>query len=402
MNQEHPDSTLDAALRTFEAVEANLGKLERVWSDMKALIPGDLAFDSSDSDSYNERGRELAAILTALPAIDGRRLEDKTLNLSDVLRNRIDAREIGEIDATLSVEEMIYAMGPHIAEYRFLFDRKRRELVRNAVNLVITRLEAALSELLKMAESDPESRTALAGPGLEEARAQVAQLDTLLGSSVPRPKRWADLHRHLHFAQPHDIHDIVELDWPEVKPGILNGLYGDREPLPVTVVDLGDVVAKHPAGPVRTALDWASLDSEGFEALIFDLISQERGYENPQWLMPTNAPDRGRDLSVVRVIADPLAGTLRERVLIQCRHWLSNSVSVRDVAALKEAVRAWEPPRVDILVIATTGRFSADAVQRIEQHNLSDSALRIEMWPDSHLERLVAGRPGLVAQYRLK
>lgn len=368
---------------------------------MRALIPGDLAFDSSDSDAYDERGRELAAILSALPAIDGWRLEDKTVNLSSILRARIDAREIGEIDATLSVEEMIYAMGPHIAEYRFLFDRKR-ELVRTAVNVAISRIEAAMSELLRLAESDPESKAELAGPELEGARAQLAQLDTLLGSSVPRPKRWSDLHRHLHFAQPHDIRDIVGLDWPEVKPGILNGLYGNREPLPVTVGDLSDVVANHPTGLVRTALDWVRLDSERFESLIFDLISQERGYENPQWLMPTNAADRGRDLSVVRVISDPLAGTLRQRMLIQCRHWLSRSVSVRDVAALKEAIRAWEPPRVDILVIATSGRFSADAVQRVEQHNLSDSALRIEMWPDSHLERLVAGRPGLVAQYRLR
>src|SRR5207249_1932929 len=141
-----PDSALDAALRTFEAVEANIVKLEAIWRDMRALIPDDLSFDSSDI--YDERGRELAAIIAALPAIDGWRLEDKTVDLSSIVRARIDAREIGEIDASLSVEEMIYAMGPRIAEYRFRFDRKRRELVRTAASAAITRIEAALAELL--------------------------------------------------------------------------------------------------------------------------------------------------------------------------------------------------------------------------------------------------------------
>jgi hypothetical protein len=161
MSEEYRDSALDAALRTFEAVEANLGKLEGVWKDMRALIPDDLGFDSSASDTYDERGRELTAIIVALPAIDGWRLEDKTVDLSSIIRNRIDAREVGEIDATLSVEEMIYSMGPHIAEYRFLFDRKRRELVRTAASGAIARIEVALGELSKIAESKPESQAAL-------------------------------------------------------------------------------------------------------------------------------------------------------------------------------------------------------------------------------------------------
>jgi hypothetical protein len=62
----------------------------------------------------------------------------------------------------------------------------------------------------------------------------------------------------------------------------------------------------------------------------------------------------------------------------------------------------WQPPRVDGLVIATTGRFTADAVALIEQHNQSDRALHITMWPDSHLERLLAARPHLIGQFRLR
>jgi len=56
----------------------------------------------------------------------------------------------------------------------------------------------------------------------------------------------------------------------------------------------------------------------------------------------------------------------------------------------------------DILIIATTGRFTTDAIEFIEKHNASDRAMKIEMWPESHLERLLAQRPGLVAEFRLR
>jgi len=62
----------------------------------------------------------------------------------------------------------------------------------------------------------------------------------------------------------------------------------------------------------------------------------------------------------------------------------------------------WQSPRVDVLIIATTGRFTTDAIDFIEKHNNSDRAMKIEMWPESHLEGLLAARPGLVAEFRLR
>jgi len=78
--------------------------------------------------------------------------------------------------------------------------------------------------------------------------------------------------------------------------------------------------------PRRLSLDFSDFFKSGFS-----LISSAKGYENPEWLMHTNAPDRGRDLSVTRVVDDPLAGVRRSRVLIQCKHWTTKSVSVGDV-----------------------------------------------------------------------
>ncbi|MCJ2054066.1 restriction endonuclease [Methylobacterium sp. J-070] len=199
-----------------------------------------------------------------------------------------------------------------------------------------------------------------------------------------------------------DLNDIRKADWPAVKASLHKGLYGANEPVPVAAADLGELVAAKPRGPILTKLDWAKLDAEGFERLIYTLLSDQPGYENPEWLMRTNAPDCGRDLSVTRIIPDALADTRRERVIIQCKHWLSKSVPVADIGAAKDQMCLWTDPRVDMLIIATTGRFSQQAVQWIERHNAGGALPRIEMWPESRLERVLAARPDLIAEFKLR
>jgi uncharacterized lipoprotein YmbA len=170
----------------------------------------------------------------------------------------------------------------------------------------------------------------------------------------------------------------------------------------VNVTDLSDIVAEKPKGNVTLALQWHKLDDADFERLLFSLISSEPGYENPEWLMHTRAPDRGRDLSVMRVTVDGLSGTSRHRIIIQCKHWLSKSVGLSDASVAAEQTKLWTDPRVDALVIATSGRFTADAVQWIERHNAAGNLPKIEMWPESHLERLLASRPPLIAEFHLR
>ena len=43
-----------------------------------------------------------------------------------------------------------------------------------------------------------------------------------------------------------------------------------------------------------------------------------------------------------------------------------------------------------------------DAVEAIETHNASGNAPKLEMWPESHLERLLAARPALIAEFGLR
>ena len=160
------------------------------------------------------------------------------------------------------------------------------------------------------------------------------------------------------------------------------------------------VLVEEPRLPAVT-IDWTGVSEDAFERLIFDLVNTSRGYRNATWLTHTNAPDDGRDLAVERVHEDSLAGTLVSRVIIACRHWLSKSTGPRDLAVLREQMALWSPPRVDVLVVATSGRFTTPAVRLIDLQNQSDSALRIEPWPSSKLEALLASRPDLVTAHRL-
>ena len=395
-----PESPLNAALRKFEAVEANLDKAARLLDALMGEVPQGISFGTTPE--YDQNWRDFHDLINTLPKIDGWKAEIEVMDLDEIGQARLDASELGEIEYTISVEQRIHAPPKQLGEYRHRFNKKRRALVRDAITVLVDRIEErlrTLAPLLGLASSNLDD---VDSPQFESLKTDIAELGMLLGKSIPKPPRWSDLGRHLSFGQYNDLRDIVHHDWPAVSAGLRKSMYGDSEAIPVGVEDIGDLVNARPQGPVATRLKWDTLSEEDFERLIFSLISSVTGYQNPEWLMRTNAPDRGRDLSVFRVHEDELSGIVRLRTIIQCKHWQSKSVNLPEIAALKEQIKLWEPPRVDVCVIATSGRFTADAVAAVERHNQADSALRIEMWPESHLERLLAARPGVIAEFRLR
>lgn len=394
------ESTLAKALKQFEAAEANLAKLERLWNKAEGLIPQGIAF--VESLEYEECSRSIELILESTPKIDGWKPEIELLDLDAIAQNRLDAHELGEPEILISVERMVSEPGKQIREYRHRFARKRRSLVRNRVREIQKAVDNILERIGETTAEEDEHDKNMDSNEWGNLCAAISEIDRLLGSSVDRPDRWTDLRRHIAFAMLCDYRDIVKHDWPSVKEGLEKSLYDENEPIPVNIEDLGEIVGQGPEGPVPTALNWPILEDDDFERLIFALIASADGYENPEWLMKTNAPDKGRDLSVMRVTNDVLAGTTRRRVIIQCKHWQAKSVSISDVAKLKEQMKLWDSPPVQVVVIATTGRFSADAVEAIEKQNESDSTLNIEMWPESHLEKLLSARPALVAEFGLR
>jgi hypothetical protein len=151
-----------------------------------------------------------------------------------------------------------------------------------------------------------------------------------------------------------------------------------------------------------TRLQWDRLNAEQFERLIFSLVSDAEGYTDIDWLMKTNAPDHGRDVGATRLRVDSLSGYHQERVVIQCKHWLSRSIRDDEIAKEVVSVEHWNNPPVEVLVIATSGRFTADGVSWVERHNAKGVRPRVEMWNDAKLESLLANRPHLILSFGLR
>lgn len=379
---------LDAVLGTFERVRVNLEKLERAWNEMA----------SADHERHEELTRAFVDVAAALPAVDGFTVTAVPMNKSEVEIMRFEAGEVGEPEAYVSAEEQIDEPGFQLREYRFRYEKARRQVVRGHVERRMEEVERLIPEMVReSAQGD--------GPSWESwdrLSTVVAELDRLLGDAVPRRARWNDLARHLHFRADVDLHDIADMDWPSVRSEVEAFLFSGWEPVPVAVDDLQLLADSQPTGPVSTSLRWDTLDAEAFERVVFELVRSTDGYENANWLMNTHAPDRGRDIEVERVVADPLAGSLRSRVIIQCKHWQSRSVGLADIVACLESARLWEPPPIDTLVIASSGRFTQDAVQWVEKRRGERTVPRVDIWPESHLEMLLARRPQLVARFGLR
>src|SRR5713101_7703139 len=107
------DSPINSALRQFEATEANLAKLERLWSKIQEKTPGGIQFGSDGA--YEELARSYQDILASLPKIDGWRPERIPMDLDAIAQCRLDAKEVGEISIEMGIEKDIEEPGVELA-----------------------------------------------------------------------------------------------------------------------------------------------------------------------------------------------------------------------------------------------------------------------------------------------
>ncbi|MDX2197445.1 MAG: restriction endonuclease [Phycisphaerae bacterium] len=393
-------SQLADALRQFDATESNLKRLEDLWTQIKKLIPDGLSIGGPDAPKHAELCRAFRHILSGMPKLDGFELTDDLLDIDTIFKYRFDAKELGEIFCEINVENSIYKQAEMLSEYRFRLSAQRRQLIRTALGEAIKAVDELLIALDPHRER--EAADAVNGEHWQSLKVRIAEIDVLKGTSIKSPPRWADLHRHLTFGLVQDLCDIISKDWPAAKLALEADLYGPTDPIPVSVPDLAALVKAAPRGPIVTALNWENIDATSFERLVFNLVSQAEGYNNANWLMHTYAADRGRDVAVERTVADQLTGTRNFRVIVQCKHWQSKSIGIQEVTALIAQMQLWEPPKVDELIIATTGTFTVDAVAYIEKRNNDRQFPAITMWSHSHLELLLAERPHLVTEFGLR
>lgn len=246
-------------------------------------------------------------------------------------------------DSFPNLIENINWLSHEIDEYRFHLNRARRKLVRDRVLQLVSEINAILAGLERRFQ--PCQQPVDDDAWLLFVRA-FTEVERLTGNSVPRKARWAYIRRHIAGGLGQDLHDIITADWPSVLEEIQDSLYSELEPLPVQVENLASLVAAKPTGSVTTKLIWNAISADDFERLLFNIVA--------------------------------------------------------DVSEASDQMSLWEPPTVHVLVFATSGRFTADAVAWVEKHNDNNGRPHIEMWPDSHLELLLASRPHLVAEFRLR
>ena len=147
---------LNSALRYFEAAEANLVKAEKLLAEIDAAIPNGIAF--GENPDYEANCRNLNTLITALPKIDGWVPEVTLMELDEIAQSRLDAQEVGEIECTMAVERQIGEPSRLLREYRYRFNQKRRELIREALAELIDAIDANLRNLTKLLEGDELSR----------------------------------------------------------------------------------------------------------------------------------------------------------------------------------------------------------------------------------------------------
>lgn len=389
MTTHETEDSLNLALRHFALAEANLDKIERHLQRLTHRVPEGIAFGSNAA--YDDACRGYVELLTGLPKIDGWVPSATPLDLDSIAHQRLVAEEIGEPEMLISLGDQMGEPARELVEYRYRLNRARRRLIREAILKIAEGVNATI-------DSDHGEAT----EWRQQLLSSLKQMDVLMGSAFERPQAWGALLDQLEQTDDGAGVDPYARLWTTIRERLISGLYDDVEPLPIPIEDLGTISRSPTLGNVATQLNWGSLDGTGFERLLFSLISNSDSYENVEWLTRTNASDRGRDLSAYRVSRDPLSGVIRSRVIVQCKHWLDRSVTLPDVSAVKDQMDLWQSPRVDVLIIATTGRFTTDAIDFIEKHNSSDRAMKIEKWAESHLERLLAARSGLVAEFHLR
>jgi hypothetical protein len=258
---------LSAALAAYDRVALNLDKLDRVWQRMQDLLPEGpfIPTGSDDEVTYTELGESWTKIAASLPSIDGWRLQAEIIGYAAIGHARLEYLEIKEPLSLHAFETQIAAPGTEGLRYRQRLARARQRLVRQRAAELVRLIDELLSSV--PTSLDQELPLAEATTVINAVRPAVNEIERLLGESLTGGPRQGDLHRHLHFGEPHDLRDIALFDWPAFRPHVEFALYGEEDPVPVDVDDLA-TLATATVSPVPSQVHWDRVDADGFERLL--------------------------------------------------------------------------------------------------------------------------------------
>lgn len=389
---------LEKILSAFDRAQANVDRLQSVWDRAREFIPTGPAAGSNPE--YDNHARAWSDLIGALPAVDGYRISAELPDIDHIGRSFLGYAEISE--HPFSVWEEIERPERELAEYAYRLGRARRRAVRERLEVLTGRVGVLLGDIKDHVDRAALDRSArLETRETQEVAKAVDEIERLIGDSSERTGRWGDLHRHLRFSEPHDWDDIRSLDWPSVLEDIEAAGFADTDPLAIDIDDLGAAASGDISGKATSALNWDAVSDAAFERVLFDLLQAFPAHHNVKWLTKTNAPDRGRDLSFDRSIETPTGEVRTESVMVQAKHWRSKSVPPDELAKVVAQAETW-PSAFHVVIVATSGRFTTDAVTWAEKRAKSGSRPDVELWCDADLERLLARHPSIAAAHGLR
>jgi len=378
-------------LLILNTTEESVTRIQNLIYQARKLTPEQLGFEFEEV--HNEFIRET----TLLPIVEN--YKPSSLNSG----NNSDLTFLA-----LSPIQQLDEFQAVIDKYSLMLFEKRKGIASSLLLDIFEEVEDILSRLkeIYIGKGLPSCQE-VEDSSLPRLKDKISEIEICIGARTSDIDKWSNINRHLAFGQISDLEDIINRDWPSIKQSILIDFFQ----LDLSHISGIDLSEKDSIGELRNLVkyekirkkfDWKDVSSEEFERLIFQVLSSQNStYENVEFLMRTNAPDCGRDISAHRVYQDSFSGVIRYRVIIQCKHWLGKSLSVKDISYLKDQIKLWEPPRIDVLIVATTGYFSADAVKFMEIHNQSSSPLRMEFWPIERIKKIMESRPHLLESFKI-
>src|SRR5438445_797648 len=137
---------LNDALKQFEAVEANLAKLDQLWNQIKKLMPSINEIQVKEEEQYLHIMRCFQQITTQMPKIDGFELKVCLDHPDDIMRLKLDSLD-GELSERAALDSDLYRQGQMLNDYRFRSESKRRELARQNIRELVARIDANLIDL---------------------------------------------------------------------------------------------------------------------------------------------------------------------------------------------------------------------------------------------------------------
>lgn len=147
---------------------------------------------------------------------------------------------------------------------------------------------------------------------------------------------------------------------------------------------------------ISTSFDWSLLSPDQFEELCYDVLKKDKslGFSTVEWFKGTTG-QRGRDIEAKKIISTISGKSREERWIIQCKHYLSRSIGVRD---FMDTIAWADSHNPEAILMIASSFLSSDAKDYIKGL-YKQKRYKIEYIEIDELERIIKNDIELINKY---